>query len=248
MNTRLRVFAGPNGSGKSSLYSYLCDQNFFHPYYYINADQIYKELTTTGFSLANWPITIDKDSIISYFSESTFSALLDVSCLIDGLHVEGNYLLWDASEEHITYVCAAMADYLRSRMLHAPSSFACETVFSHESKLAFLSDARANGFKIYLYFISTEKPLINIDRVEVRTELGGHSVPREKIESRYWRTMENLLPAILLADKSFLFDNSESRATGVFDNFAEVTDGEISLIGDTVPHWFERHVLSKIQS
>ncbi len=86
------------------------------------------------------------------------------------------------------YIQSAMADYLRSRMLHAPSSFACETVFSHESKLAFLSDARANGFKTYLYFISTEKPLINIDRVQVRTELGGHSVPREKIESRYWRT------------------------------------------------------------
>jgi predicted ABC-type ATPase len=63
---RLRIFAGPNGSGKSSLYSYLISQHYFNSYYYINADDIAKELPTKGFSTKNRPLIVTKNSLITY--------------------------------------------------------------------------------------------------------------------------------------------------------------------------------------
>lgn len=246
MTKRLRIFAGPNGSGKTSLYTYLSTQQYFHPYYYINADVIYKELTTTGFSISNWPIILEKEALLGFLRNSSFSKHLNQNEIADGLWIHNKIITWKSSIDHLTYLCAALADYLRKVMLLSESSFSCETVFSHESKLAFMEDAKAQGYFIYLYFISTEAPLINIDRINNRVEQGGHSVPQDKIESRYYRTMENLLPAIRLADKSYLFDNSGIEAGKVFHNFAEVHKGEISLLTDSAPAWFEDYILKKL--
>jgi len=77
-------------------------------------------------------------------------------------------------------------------MLKANSSFSFETVFSHPSKVDFLADAKNAGFKIYLYFVATENPIINQERVQIRVDLGGHDVPKDKIISRYHRTMDYL--------------------------------------------------------
>ena len=62
---RLRIFAGPNGSGKSVLYKYLLSQNYFNEYFYINADDICKQLKN-GFSVSNWPINISQNDFYSY--------------------------------------------------------------------------------------------------------------------------------------------------------------------------------------
>ncbi|PKL22043.1 MAG: hypothetical protein CVV48_04800 [Spirochaetae bacterium HGW-Spirochaetae-4] len=246
MNKRLRIFAGPNGSGKTSLYTYLTTQHYFQPYFYINADVIYNELITTGFSVSNWPIVLEKEVIIEYFKNSTFSLHLDIDEVSEGLSVKDNSLSWNKSEQRITYVCAALADYLRHAMLQSNSSFSCETVFSHVSKLEFMKDAKSQGYKVYLYFISTEQPLINIDRIQNRVDQGGHSVPDEKICSRYYRTMDNLLSAVRLADKAYLFDNSGIEDGKMFQNFAEIQRGEVSLLTDTTPAWFEEYILNRL--
>ena len=56
---RLRIFAGPNGAGKSSLYSYLLSQKYFHQYFYINADEIAKTISS-GYNVQKWPIAVSK--------------------------------------------------------------------------------------------------------------------------------------------------------------------------------------------
>lgn len=150
MNKRLRIFAGPNGSWKTSLYTYLTTQHYFQPYYYINADVVYKELITTGFSVSNWPIILEKDVILEYFKNSTFSQHLELDEISEALHIKDNNLSWKGSDQHITYFCAALADYLRYAMLQSNSSFSCETVFSHKSKLEFMADAKSKGYKVYL--------------------------------------------------------------------------------------------------
>jgi S-adenosylmethionine decarboxylase len=62
---------------------------------------------------------------------------------------------------------------------------------------------------VFLQFVSVENPLINVERVRTRVELGGHSVPEDRIVARYSRTM-SLLPEILLrVDRAWIFDNSE---------------------------------------
>lgn len=71
-----------------------------------------------------------------------------------------------------------------------------------------MRDASKAGFKVYLYFIATEDPAINIDRVDIRVKQGGHAVPADRITERYYRSLDLLPEAIDLAYHAFIFDNS----------------------------------------
>lgn len=248
MIKRLRIFAGPNGAGKSSLYSYLLSQNYFHQYFYINADEIAQAIGS-GYSIQNWPIEVSKKDFFTFLAKSSFSTYFgDIKKVKNNLNIVNNTFLWTGDKENLTYICAAIADFLRQKMLKADSSFSCETVFSHPSKLQFLREAKEKGFKIYLYFVSTKNPEINIGRVENRIQRGGHSVPEEKVKSRYAKTMNNLFAAILLSDKAFLFDNSESDEKQTYFHFAtyEKAKQKISLTKTAYPDWFKEYFLDKI--
>lgn len=53
-----------------------------------------------------------------------------------------------------------------------------ETVFSHPSKLELIRQARALGYFVRLFFICTESPRVNIERVANRFACGGAYSPR----------------------------------------------------------------------
>lgn len=241
---RLRVFAGPNGSGKSALYNYLLSQNYFHQYYYINADEIASRLLT-GYDIFNWPVSINDRIFIEYLENSTFGEYFDINDIKKNITIANNNIQWHGESKNLSYLAASVADFLRNSMLSSGSSFSCETVFSHPSKLAFLENAKNAGYKIYLYFIATKNPVINIDRVTGRVKQGGHSVPEDKITERYYRTMDNLYNALKLTDTAFLFDNSDSKENKTYSNFAKYENKEISILTETIPEWFEKYILRK---
>lgn len=241
---RLRIFAGPNGSGKSVLYKYLLSQHYFNKYFYINADDIAKGLHN-GFSFSNWPIEISEESFYKYLENNSFNTILDSSDLKKALSINDSVFMWNGKEENLSYVSAFIADYLRNQFLYSDSSFSCETVFSHPSKIEFIKKAKQHGFKIYLYFIATRNPVINLDRVANRVQSGGHDVPSEKISSRYYRCLENLYEAIKCCDKVFLFDNSEAKTDLSYNNFAEIVNGECKIISNSIPEWFIEYVYNK---
>ncbi len=243
---RLRLFAGPNGSGKSVLYKYLVSQHFFNKYYYINADEIAKGILN-GFSFSNWPVDITFEDFYRYLENSSFKTVVDIKNINRDLKIENSVFLWVGKNKNLTYISACIADYLRVKLLSSDSSFACETVFSHVSKIDFLRMAKEKGFKVYLYFIATRDPKINQGRVETRVEKGGHDVPPDKIESRYYRCLENLYEAIKYCDKVFLFDNSESKAEVTYNNFAEINNKVCTILSDNVPEWFFKYVFNKIK-
>lgn len=108
-----------------------------------------------------------------------------------------------------------------------------------------MHQAQQIGYRSYRYFVATEDPEINKRRVSWRVKNNGHAVPEEKIESRYFRSLELLLDAILVSNRAFLFDNSSDQQDKVW--FAEITEGrDIEYKTDTVPAWFKRYVLEKI--
>jgi predicted ABC-type ATPase len=130
------------------------------------------------------------------------------------------------------------------KMVHSCSSFSFESVFSHVSKIQELEEAKKNNFKIYLYFITTSNPFINLQRVKNRVGSGGHDVPDEKIIGRYPRTMRNLYAAFMLADRAYLFDNSTHKMNGSFNFFAEKNGKRIDFSDRfSVPQWYVDHVL-----
>jgi hypothetical protein len=65
-----------------------------------------------------------------------------------------------------------VAYFLIRKLLVEKKKFSFETVFSHASKLAIMQDAVNAGYKVYLYFVSTESPEINKSRVLLRKERG----------------------------------------------------------------------------
>jgi len=104
---------------------------------------------------------------------------------------------------------AIEADRLRHATLDAGRDLITETVMSDARWVLFFQKAKARGYRIALYFVTTSDPAINVARVGARVALGGHAVPEERIRSRYEKVMRSVLRRVLpLTNKAYLFDNS----------------------------------------
>lgn len=239
---RMRVFAGPNGSGKSTLNTVL------PPYLlgvYVNADEIELSLKNQGLvDMSRYGLESPLTGIQEFLSTSP---LFLKSCadlvLADDLTIEESRVLL-SDKLHNSYAAAALAEYAREELLRHGVSFTFETVMSHPSKVDFMKRAMDAGFRVYLYYIATSNPNINVSRVKSRVQSGGHSVPEDKILSRYGQSLELLYDAIRNSSRAFIFDNSADAAEIVW--IAECTDGvEINLQVEEVPVWFAEHVIDR---
>ena len=92
-----------------------------------------------------------------------------------------------------------------------------------------------------MYYISTESPLINIERVKQRVKLGGHPVAEKKIKSRYFNSLENLKSAALLTYRTFVFDNSGAKPNLILEVFK---GEEVTFYHDEIPHWVDKYLLA----
>lgn len=97
---------------------------------------------------------------------------------------------------------------MRAEALAEHRDHAWETVMSHRSHLHHLLDARDQGYEVWVIYIATEHPLVNVMRVKERVALGGHDVPVDRIEGRYWKSLHNLPFALALSHFAQVFDNS----------------------------------------
>ncbi|WP_231990994.1 zeta toxin family protein [Pseudomonas sp. B10] len=131
-------------------------------------------------------------------------------------------------------------------MIKERISFTFETVMSSADKVSLLAEASKSGYRVYVYYVATADPQINIARVAYRVSRGGHNVPAEKIEARYWRSLELLSEAILASNRAYIFDNSDEGSEDL-TQIAEITDGElIEIKSDTQPPWSKQFVLDKL--
>ena len=240
---RLRIFAGPNGSGKTTLIKLVNDLHV-HLGIYINADEIKIELDSQHFLDFNqYKLTLDIDHLKNSLQQSTFYISNEGEKLSAGLTAMNNFLFLDNVALKDNLLPLFLADYIRSILLTTCDKFTFETVMSHPSKLDFIRLAKSLGFRIYLYFVSLEDPIMNIARVEARVRQGGHDVPKEKIVNRYERTMNLLLDAIKLVDRAYLFDNSSTHPI----LFATSQHDEISMVNEEfAPDWFRKYVIDKL--
>jgi predicted ABC-type ATPase len=116
---------------------------------------------------------------------------------------------------------------------------------SSRDKVEFLKRAQEKGFRTYLYYMATEDPDINVSRVENRVQEGGHPVPKDKIVTRYHRSLALLAEAVQYTNRAYIFDNSSHQKVWI----AEVTEGnEMELKSDTVPYWFKAALWDKFST
>jgi predicted ABC-type ATPase len=242
---RLRMFAGPNGSGKSTLKSYLPPALLG---VYLNPDEIEQAIREHGFlDFSSYGINPSEEEARVFFTGSTF--LQDEGLASDSLKLGfGNGRVDFGNVPVNSYFASVAADFLRQKLLERKISFTLETVMSHQSKVDFLAQAQAAGYRTYLYFVATDDPAINISRVRNRVKLKGHAVPEEKIAPRYYRSLDLLMTAIRHTNRAYIFDNSSDSTQGTQTWLAEITEGrKLELKTNKVPSWFKRAVLDKIQ-
>jgi len=242
--SRLRIFAGPNGSGKSTFIQGFQSKPNLKLGYYVNADDIEKELKTSHtLNISHFGIKITTRQIRCYFKNSTFAPLKLNDPNIGGhFTVKNNVLSVSTALKLNSYIAADLAEFIRQQLLKTQGSFSFETVMSDANKIKFLKKAKRKGLTIYLYFFATEDPIININRVALRVAQHGHPVNAATIKKRYYKSLQNLKDAITISDRAYLFDNSGE----VSILFAEITNGKEVLIKDSenIPSWFVKYVLN----
>lgn len=109
---------------------------------------------------------------------------------------------------------AQLAEQWRWEALEQHQSLAFETVFSSPEKMTFLEEAKTRGYFIRFLFVGTESPLINVQRITLRTLKGGHSVDIQKVITRYNRAMQNAQQVLSLVDRAYFYDNSITLTEG----------------------------------
>lgn len=142
---------------------------------------------------------------------------------------------WNSPEAVIS--AAKWTTARREELLAKNQGLAFETVFSSPEKLQFLERAKAAGYFVRLFFISTSDPRINASRVAGRVLLGGHTVPIEKIVSRYARAMAHLTAGVLLADRAYIYDNSVEDVEARL--YARTLDGSVRKVYGALPEWID---------
>lgn len=136
------------------------------------------------------------------------------------------------------YEASRALDALRLFYIERRISFISETVFSDPvgAKVAMLREAMETGFHVRLLYIGVESPLLAQARVSHRVDNGGHSVPTDKIVSRFPRSLANLTQAVQFVSSAELFDNSDARNPHRL--IARFQAGILKWkTGDAIPDW-----------
>lgn len=250
---RLRVFAGPNGSGKSTIIEAVRNHKVSEiPVdfgIYINADDLATAILKRIVSFHEYQIETTTDEFLDYvLSSGLINESFTREEFLETFSLKKNSieLLQPDFNERLAQI---LADFLRRKLLNDRKKFSFETVFSHPSKIEIMKEAKDAGYKVYLYFVSTESPEINKYRVKVRTQQGGHDVPEDKIEQRYYRSLDLMFKAAQVAYQAFFFDNSKDgenfKLFAHFKNIKGEKDWD-PIDESSVPNWFIEYYSNKV--
>ncbi|MCY4611014.1 MAG: zeta toxin family protein [Gammaproteobacteria bacterium] len=138
---------------------------------------------------------------------------------------------------------------IRDQYLKARQSFITETVFSHESENRLVEDAQKAGFEVMLNHIHVNSARLAYKRVRDRVGSGGHDVHKDKIFSRYDRTVGNIQKASMVADRTYVWDNSrQSGHSGVIYRFVmTMAMGKIIRLAGPLPDWAHKMYRAQIE-
>jgi predicted ABC-type ATPase len=117
-------------------------------------------------------------------------------------------------------------------LVSANHHFAVETTLSGTFFLRHMQLAKERGCQIIMYFIGLQNVQMHIDRVASRVEQGGHWIVEEDIRWRYGQSLQNLKPAVSIADQLIIIDNTFEPTI-----IAEIQDNQLIYKMDQIPEW-----------
>ena len=96
-----------------------------------------------------------------------------------------------------------------NKLLKENESFAFETILSTRSYRNKIIQAKKQGYTITLLFFWLNNIELAKERVKTRVKEGGHNIPENVIERRYFKGIFNLFDIYLpIIDGALIFDNS----------------------------------------
>jgi predicted ABC-type ATPase len=109
-------------------------------------------------------------------------------------------------------------------LLQANDSFIIESTLSGLSLKRRLGIARANGFRVRIYFVYLDSAELCVRRIASRVAKGGHSIPERDVRRRFPRSNQNFWSVYKnLADEWSLFFNAG-------DSFQQIAAGVHSSV------------------
>jgi predicted ABC-type ATPase len=93
-------------------------------------------------------------------------------------------------------------------LLESRGDFAFETTLATRSYVSLVKEAQAAGYKVTLLFMWLDSPATAVRRVAGRVAKGGHSIPVDVIERRYFRGIINLVNLYIpICNRWMIVDN-----------------------------------------
>lgn len=137
------------------------------------------------------------------------------------------------------YLAVVWVENRVKRALRSRTSIAIETVLSSRKYLRHVQHAKRLGFQVHMVFVALPSPEDHVERVAMRVRDGGHSVPYEKIRSRWQRSHENLrvfvphLDSLLVVSNANLVHGDETDPVPVAE---KTLDGAVTILSpDELP-------------
>lgn len=142
-----------------------------------------------------------------------------------------------SNEEVALYV-----DQMRYNSIKKKQDFTFETVLSSHYKMDILKKAKENGYFIKCIFILTIDPSVNIARVKARVASGGHDVDKEKIKSRYYKSLKNIKKLMEICDIMHVYDNTTEKPVRIIRKHKD----NISIFPNEL--WSEEKIITLLNS
>lgn len=94
-------------------------------------------------------------------------------------------------------------------LLTEGADFAIETTLATRSYVSLVKRAQSMGYKVTLLYIWLKSPVLALQRVSERVQNGGHNIPPDVVERRYYKGIANLFRLFMpVCDAWILADNS----------------------------------------
>lgn len=127
-----------------------------------------------------------------------------------------------------------MAIKLRKDCIDKGISFNQETTLTGNSIIKLIDQVKEKGYKVHLFYVGVNSPEIAKERIAGRVKKGGHDIPSETVEKRYYESIENLKIILPKVDLAEIYDNSKFYTLAITKN-----EEIIRLQTRELPEWLK---------
>lgn len=127
-----------------------------------------------------------------------------------------------------------MAIKLRKDCIEKGLSFNQETTLTGNSIIKLVDKVKEKGYKVHLFYVGLNSPEIAKERIAGRVKKGGHNIPSETVEKRYYESIENLKIILPKVDLAEIYDNSKFYTLAVVKS-----EGVIKSQIKDLPEWLK---------